>query len=60
MTTRRCTVTARAKDKTVLHGSFFNGIIILSIRPASGIISPTAGIIAASIAATYERSAIHG
>ena len=53
-------MTTRAKDKTVLHGSFFNGKITLSIRPASGIISPAAGIIAASIAATYERSAIHG
>ena len=53
-------MTTRAKDKAVLHGSFCNGKITLSIRPASGIISPAAGIIAASIAATYERSAIHG
>lgn len=44
----------------MLHIGHFDGKMYLLIHPASGAISPAAGIIAANIAATNERSAIHG
>ena len=53
-------MTMRANRHFLLHPGPFDGKMYLLIHPASGAISPAAGIRAASPAATYERSAIHG